>query len=122
MSRRAVNLALLTCGLWTWTGPQSRGAQEATLLITEGSYPRAFFFRSSESQAANTHISYAERSRSPRRHRGGNIESGLHPDHFRSMIPASMYCPPVVWRQWTAMTFWPGFSAARASGRIANSS
>ena len=31
--------------------------------------------------------------------------------------PASMYCPPPVWLQWTAITFLPGFSALRPSAR-----
>ena len=29
-----------------------------------------------------------------------------------------MYCPPLIWWQWTASTFLPGFNDAFAAGRI----
>ena len=42
---------------------------------------------------------------------------------FTRARPTSMYCPPVVWRQWTARTFFPpGFSADLAAGSISTTS
>jgi hypothetical protein len=38
--------------------------------------------------------------------------------YFTSTSPASMYCPPLIWWQWIAIVFFPGFSAFCASGEI----
>ena len=44
---------------------------------------------------------------------GEYLEDEAHFAGMRSTMPRSMYWPPRVWRQWTAMLFLPGFSALR---------
>jgi len=60
MSGRAAGLAFLAWGFSAWGGAKSLGAQGAPLLVLQDNFPRAFFFRSSESQAANPNNSYEE--------------------------------------------------------------
>lgn len=58
-----------------------------------------------------------------RRARGAGCRLAVALPRYRwSTMPASMYYPPRVWRQWMAITFLPGFSVARASGVISSSS
>ncbi|MCX7014168.1 MAG: hypothetical protein NTW86_16730 [Candidatus Sumerlaeota bacterium] len=60
MRYRCRILALLALGPWVWMVSANSSAHGAPLLIMQGDYPRAYFFRSAEGQAANTNNTYAE--------------------------------------------------------------
>lgn len=93
-------------------------------LAATGSENKSAGGGSSRSDAAATPGATVRRSlRASSRMERGAVRLGRS-DHRVSAatIPASMYCPPWVWRQWTARRFRPGRNVARAAAWIGTAS
>ena len=58
MRQTAGRCAVTVCVLRLWLMPT--GAAEDRLLIMQGDYPRAFFFRAAEASAADKAITYPQ--------------------------------------------------------------
>lgn len=101
--------------------PPSVGSRR---LAATGSGNKSAGGGSSRSDAAATPGATVGRSlRASSRLERGAVRLGRS-DHRVSAatIPASIYCPPWVWRQWTARRFRPGRNVARAAAWIGTAS